>query len=166
MPCRVSAIDRLRVEVADEQVGERVQGRLGPVALGLQGHLGAFAGTEGEDRQHALRGNGGLAGGTDGDDHRLGGRRRDEQRCRAGVQSGGGTDGDGTRGHGPSRYGSMVTLMAWPAATMSNASSARSSGSRSVIRSATGTAPDAMSRNACALCAGLEPLAPTIVSSR
>ena len=34
--------------------------------------------------------------------------------------------------------GSMVTLMASPLATMSNASSARSSGSRAVIRSLTG----------------------------
>ena len=64
------------------------------------------------------------------------------------------------------RHGSTVTLMASPLATMSNASSARSSGSRAVIRSLTGTFPDEMYSSARLLCSGADPFAPMIISSR
>lgn len=64
------------------------------------------------------------------------------------------------------RHGSMVTLMASPRATRSNASIARPSSRRWVIRSRTGTVPPPMSESALRLCVGLEPLAPTMVSSR
>ena len=60
----------------------------------------------------------------------------------------------------------MVTLIAAPLATVSSASCTRSSGSRTVIRSFTGTSPEAIIASARLLCSGLEPFAPTIVSSR
>lgn len=62
--------------------------------------------------------------------------------------------------------GSMVTLIASPAATVLIASGTLSSGIRWVIRSATGTAPEAIRSRARLLWDGLEPLAPTTVSSR
>jgi hypothetical protein len=63
-------------------------------------------------------------------------------------------------------YASIVTLMASPLVTVWMASIVRSKGRRWVIRSATGTSPEAISARACWLWAGLEPLAPTIPTSR
>jgi hypothetical protein len=62
--------------------------------------------------------------------------------------------------------GSTTTLMASPLITASIASPTRSSGSRWVIRSSTGTAPVAIRSRARRLWSGLEPFAPTSDSSR
>ncbi len=60
--------------------------------------------------------------------------------------------------------GSITTLIASPERTARRASWTSASGIRCVMRSATGTAPVAISSSASALCAGLEPFAPTMVS--
>lgn len=62
--------------------------------------------------------------------------------------------------------GSMVTLIAVPPVTAPMPSAKRSSGIVWVMRSATGTAPEAMYSSALRFWAGLEPFAPTTVSSR
>ena len=64
------------------------------------------------------------------------------------------------------RQGSTVTLMASPFLTIWNASSTRSSGMCSVIRSFTGTWPVEMYCRARLLCSGAEPLAPWMCSWR
>ncbi len=64
------------------------------------------------------------------------------------------------------RYGWMVTLIAVPEATVSMALCTSDRDIRSVIRSATGTAPEEISSRARRLCSGLEPLAPKIEISR
>src|SRR3954452_6358822 len=77
----------LRVQVAGEQLGERVQRLLRTRALGLQDDLGALPGTQGQHREHA-RGRYGLAV-ADPDPHRnaLVGGGLDEQRRGPGVQA-------------------------------------------------------------------------------
>src|SRR6266511_3587173 len=100
MPRRVSAIGGtrgrdlgpVRVEVAGEQVGQGVEGVVGPVALGFQDDLGAALGTERQHRQHAARRYRPLVADPDGD--------RDGQGRRPGVQAAGGADGDGSGGQG------------------------------------------------------------------
>src|ERR1044071_1332185 len=153
------------VEVAGQQVGQLFEGGVGTVAVGFEDHLGAVLGPERQHREHAAGRHGLLLTGTDGDLDRLLRRGGDEQCGGTGVQAAGGADGDGTGWHGGS-YGSIVTLIPWPLATMSKASSVFSSGRRCVIRSSTGTAPEAINPSASLLWAGLDPLAPTSVNSR
>ena len=65
-----------------------------------------------------------------------------------------------------SGQGSTVTLIASPFLTIEKASSTRSSGMCSVIRSLTGTWPVEMYSSARLLCSGAEPLAPWMCSCR
>src|SRR5690606_16868083 len=175
------------VQVARDQLGELPHlafGLLRVVGVGAQHHLVAVLGAQAHQAEDAGRVDrvGARLGDAD-TDAALGGlgcRARDGRR-RAGVQADPGADRDleleRVAGHRLSllspvslcrtrRHGSTVTLIALPSATVSIASSTRSSGSRWVIRSATGTSPRAISSSARLLCAGLEPFAPTMVSSR
>src|SRR5205085_7777532 len=62
-------------------------------------------------------------------------------------------------------HGAITYLIPVPLRTPAIASCTRSSGMRWVIRSRTGTSPEAIRRNAAALCAGVDPAAPTSDSS-
>src|SRR5690606_8149472 len=159
------SLRRLGVEVGGQQLDELVEHAFGVRPLGAQGDLVPVLGAEGHDLQDA-RGVDLLPAGL-GHLHRdpALGHRLGEQRGGPGVQAHGRGDGDGAFGHDVLLgQGWMVTLMASPRATISMPSSTWSRPRRWVMRSPTGTLPSAIMARACLLCAGLEPLAPTMTS--